>query len=623
MKNKFLEFLVEKKLKDLTYLLKEIDSEKVKRTSNQEQEYPYIDDFFTFLFENNVSQEQLFDSIRRENASYSLAEMIVGSETQNDKNRKTTFEIFRPLLETNVNFYKQVMRVFLLDHKYIKDEFKEKNLEVFNLTVEVGLNKGFFNYFSDTEKQTQVEEYKKVLIEKGIFTSSYDLNETINILKIYEKNNDDPKVANYFSMYNEDVHALIENLTFEKFDELRNKIVKDLEIDPQNEHFKFIKYFNVIVNQLMKVEKEKFLPLLSNEFVKESIISTDIFSNQAFTTLVTTPHLLQALLDNSNEFEHKKLVRKEKYSAGLLVNHFTEKSRDKVYVDNKLLHTILDLIEKHVSDLEENSKDVVMSHIVMNQAVKLETEHKNEIVEKYSKYIVKSLTASNSNSENYFKYDQRLIRLNDIAKNLDSNLYQKLNNKISISQKDTLYKFAQKFNDGKFSLSYEDQKYLDNLTTYINFTNDASVLSVLNADPENPMWKNMVLDYSINKKYYNDENIVTYLLRNLSRKEPQLAIINFIIQDSINNFYEVKFANKDILSYFDKNNKAVLKEVVDTILDTENNFNVLLKGNKVKLKLVQSLDSEDIDKKLNYHLLKQKLEKHTPQVIEKVKVNKI
>lgn len=626
MKNKFLEFLLDKKLKDLTYLLNEIDSEKEKRRSNQEEEYPYIDDFFTFLFDNNVSQEQIFDSIRRENASYSLADMLVGSDTQNDKNKKQKFEIFRPLLESNVNFYKQVIRVFLLDHKYIRPEFKEKNLELFNLAVDIGIKKGFFSYFSDTEKQTQVLEYKKVLIEKDIFSNEYDMNETIKVLKLYDKNSEDQKITNHFAMYSEDIHKLVENLTFEKLNELKEKIIKDLEIAPENEESKFKKYFNVIIYNLVKVEKENFLPLLSNDFVKQNLLSTDIYSNHAFTQLLTTPNLLQALLDNTNELEHKILIRKEKYGAGLLVSHFTEKSRDNVYVDNKLLHTVLDLIDKHVVDLEDNNKEVVISHIVMNQVNKLDNrDHMNSIVEKYSKYMIKALTSSINNSENYFKYDQRLIRMNELGKILDSNLYQKINHKIGVSQKDKLYKFAQKFNEGQYSLTYEDNKYLDSLTTYINFTNDSSVLSILNADPESPLWKKVVLSYNVNRKYYNDENIITYFLRNLSRNEPQLAVINFVIEDSVQNFYDVKFANKDILAHFDKTNKNLFKTIVNKILETENSFETLLKNNKVKLKLVQALEDEPIQKKLSYHMLKNKLEKNKPELETqvKVKVNKI
>lgn len=624
MKNKFLEFLLETKLKDLTYVLRDLSSERDKCYSDKEEEYPYIDDLFTFLFEIGVSQEQIFDSIRREHASYSLAEMLVGRQTQNDKNKKEKFEMFRPLLESNVNFYKQVMRVFLSDHNYIKPQFKEKNLELFNITVDVGVKKDFFNYFTETEKQTQNVEYKNILIEKGIFNNEYNFEDTLKLLKRNEKDSSSSIVANHFTMYSEQIHELLSDLTIEKYDSLTNKISHELEIK-EDEPMRLAKNFNIILYNLMHAEKEKFLPLLENHLIKENIISTDLYSNNAFTEMVMQPKMLQAFLENTNDFEHKIIVRKEKYGEGILINHFTQKTRDKIYVDNKLLHTVLDLIDKHVSDNEENNKEVVMSHIIMNQATKLDNvEHIDEIVDKYSKYMVKALASNNGNGENYFKYDQRLIRMNELKKVINPNLYQKITHKIGVSQKDKLYKFAQNFNNNTY-LSYEDKRYLEGLTTYINFTNDVSVLSILNADPENPMWKKVLLNYEVNRKHYSDENIVTYFLRNLSRNDPQLAVMNFLIEDSMSNFYDIKFGTKDILSYYEKNNKNLFKDIVNKILETETSFEALLKNNKPKLKLVQSLEDETIQKKVSYHMLKQKLEKNKSEPEQKlsVKVNKI
>ena len=88
MKNKFLKYLLEDKFKDITYSLKEINSEREKKHSKNIEEYPYIDDFFKLLFSLDVSQEEIFQSLRREKANYSLAHMLIGYETQNDKNRK-------------------------------------------------------------------------------------------------------------------------------------------------------------------------------------------------------------------------------------------------------------------------------------------------------------------------------------------------------------------------------------------------------------------------------------------------------------------------------------------------------------------------------------------------------
>lgn len=208
MKNRFLEYLLNTKLKDITYNLKDIDTERDKKYSDKLEEYPYIDDLFQLLFELNVSQEEIFTSIRKENATFSLADMLFGYEMQNDKNKKEKFKIFKPLIENNVNFYKQLIKVALSDHKYIKENFKKENEEIFNDLIDIGIKKDFFQLFTEIEKQTQIPEYKKILIEKGIFNINYKLEETIKLLN--EK--DEAKKTNHFSMYSNEIHEVLKNL---------------------------------------------------------------------------------------------------------------------------------------------------------------------------------------------------------------------------------------------------------------------------------------------------------------------------------------------------------------------------------------------------------------------------
>ena len=65
MRNKFLDYLLNEKLKDITYSLLDKDTERQKKYSEQLEEYPYVDDMFIFFKEANISQEDLFMAIRK------------------------------------------------------------------------------------------------------------------------------------------------------------------------------------------------------------------------------------------------------------------------------------------------------------------------------------------------------------------------------------------------------------------------------------------------------------------------------------------------------------------------------------------------------------------------------
>lgn len=626
MKNKFLEYFLQEKLKDITYNIREIPTEREKRFSNQEEEYPYIDDMFQFFFELDVSQEELFHAIRKEKASYSLADMLVGAETQNDKNKEKKIEIFKPLIEENINFFKQVMQIFLSEHGYIREEFIEKNLKIFEKILDIGLKKGYFQYFSEKEIQTQKKEYKKLLIEKGIFNTNYDLQETISILSKKEQ-----EISNHFSMYSESIHKELENIDSDKFQKILESLRKIVKVDKQQEDVEIKNKFNDFLYYLLKTEKEGFLPLLKNSIIRQNIIFIDRYSNNALNELVNHPFLLEELFSNAQDDEKFKLLKKEKYTAGLLISLLTEKARDKIYMNEKLLNIILENIDKYVSDnnVEENNKEIVMTHIIFNQTPKLTDKTVvNKIFEKYTKTIVKALTEHDKN-ENYFKYETRLMKFNELEKVLDSTIYNKIKSKLEIAQKDMLYKFSQSFKTSYGSIEYKDKKTLESLVQYLNITKDISVLNVLNADPENPEWKKINFSHSIDKKYHENDNILIYLLREVKKDEVKLSIVDWIMEENINNFYELKYDNKDILSYYKKesdktkNKESVFIKVVNKILDKEHLFDKLLKNNKVKLKLIQAIEDQEIQKKLNYHLLRDKLKTETKEIKIKQKTNKI
>lgn len=627
MNNKFLEYLLEEKLKDITYHVREISSEREKRYSKQEEEYPYIDDMLQFFLDLNVSQEDLFHAIRKEKASYSLADILFGYENQNDKNRESKINTFKPLIEGNVNFYKQMMKVFLSDHDYIREEFKEKNTKIFEQMVDIGIKKGFFQYFQESEIQTKNAEYKKVLIEKEVFNTDYNFQDTINLLAKKEK-----EIANHFSMYSESIHKELESLDAEKFQNIKDNLIKTLKIEESKQESEIKNKFNDFLYYLISIEKETFLPLLNNPIIRENIIFTDRYSNNALNELVLHPQLLEGLLKNTQEHEKFKLFKKEKYTEGSLIKLITESSRDKMYIDENLLSNILENIEHYVSDNEEedNKKELVMAQIIFNQTQKCKNQnYTNKLFEKYTKTIVKALSAYDK-SESYFKYGDRLIKFNQLEDSLDSVVYNKITSKLQIAQKDMLYKFSQMIKSKHGNIDYKDKQTLEGLTTYINITKDISVLNVLNADPENPEWKNLTYSYSNGKSYYEKENIIVYLLKNIQKEEVKLSVIEWVMEESIQHFYDLKFGNKEILSHYKKegentkNKNGLFVKIIDKILENEIMFDTLLRDNKVKMKLVQSIDNEEVQKKLSYHLLRDKLTKTNPETVKvKNKTNKI
>lgn len=627
MKNKFLEYLLEEKLKDITYQVREISSEREKRYSKQEEEYPYIDDMLQFFLDLDVSQEELFHAIRKEKASYSLADILFGNENQNDKNREKKINTFKPLIEGNINFYKQIMKVFLSDHDYIREEFKEKNTKIFEQIVDIGIKKGFFQYFQETEIQTKNKEYKKVLIEKEVFNTDYNFQDTINLLAKKEK-----EIANHFSMYSESIHKELEALDANKFQYIKDNLIKTLKIEESKQESEIKSKFNDFLYYLINTEKENFLPLLNNSIIRENIIFNDRYSNNALNELILHPQLLDGLLKNAQEHEKFKLFKKEKYTAGSIITLITENYRDKFYIDENLLSSVLENIEIYVSDNEEedNKKELVMAHIIFNQTPKLNNQNfTNKLFEKYTKTIVKALSAYDKN-ENYFKYGDRLIKFNQLENSLDSTVYNKIKTKLQVAQKDMLYKFSQNVKANHGNISYKDNDVLKSLATYLNITKDISVLNVLNADPKNPEWKNFTFSYSAGKSYYEKENIIVYLLRNIEKEEVKLSLIEWVMEESIEHFYDLKFGNKEILSYYKKegentkNKNGLFVKIIDKILENEVIFDSLLRDNKVKMKLVQAIDDENIQKKLSYHLLRDRLTKTTPETIKiKNKMNKI
>ncbi len=155
---------------------------------------------------------------------------------------------------------------------------------------------------------------------------------------------------------------------------------------------------------------------------------------------------------------------------------------------------------------------------------------------------------------------------------------------------------------------------------------------MLNADPKNPEWKNYKFSYNISNKNFNEETIISYLLRSIGKEDTKIGLITWLAQESAENFYDVKLGVKDILSYYFKeseqsnkngNQQTIIVKILNKLLESESTFETTLNNNK-KLKMIESLNNEELQKKLGYYNLKKKLsntktEEHvTPKVKNKI-----
>lgn len=603
MRNKFLDYLLNEKLKDITYSLLEKDSERQKKYSEQLEEYSYVDDMFIFFKEANISQEDLFMAIRKEQSSTHLAKILLGYELQNDKNREQKLEDFSPLFNNNINFFRQALNICLSEHKYIRDEFKEYNKNFFEKLISIGIDKGFFDNIKDSELETEVQEYKKILVDNKIFNKEYDVEQTLKLL-VNERNRTN-ELGNHFTMFSDEIYQYLKEMNSEKLIELKEKITKETKVEPEEIERRTKDYLNKFSYYLSKVKKENFKELLNNKIILDNIVDSN---GSAFSEIIKYPHLLNDILDKIDDNTKKELFNSEKYISGSMIRNFIESNADKVYMDDNLFLKILDNIEEYVIE----KKDTVITHLLFNQHKKLENkELLEQLIEKNIKSIVKSLQTSEQEFYN-FKYDEKFIKYKELTKSINSDLINKINHKLHIAEQDTVYK---NIKDIKGYLDYKIKPILEHLSQYIEKTGDIDVMGVLNADPKNPLWKEINFNYDLAKKHYDNENIYAYLLRKASA-EKEIIIIDYLIKENPENFLDVKLGKKDIIAYYFKefensnpNQKSkTIISVFNSILDDKNAFEIILKNNKVKLKMLATINDDELNKKLNYQLMSAKFD---------------
>ena len=93
-------------------------------------------------------------------------------------------------------------------------------------------------------------------------------------------------------------------------------------------------------------------------------------------------------------------------------------------------------------------------------------------------------------------------------------------------------------------------------------------------------------------------------------------IIDYLIKESPEHFLDVKLGKKDIIAYYFKefenssqNQKSnTVISIFNSILDDKNAFEIILKNNKVKLKMLATINNDELNKKLNYQLMSAKFD---------------
>lgn len=610
MKNKFVEFLLDTQLNNITYQLINIDTEYVKKQSSVLEEYPYIDGLFDFLNEHNISLEETYSVLKRSKASVSLSDILVGESLQNDIKRLERFNTFRPLLRSNINFYKETISVCLKEHQYIKDPFNTINKTIFNELLEIGIEKNHLKHFSREEIQTTNKEYKKILIEKDIFEQKYDIKETIKLLD--HKNLNNKNILNHFSMYSEDIYNLLENLNLENLNDFKQQIIESSNISQQYsnsiQNTQVNNIINYLISNCIEIEKEKFSPLLKSGLIRSFLIDIDSYSNKALGKLIEEPKLLEEFIDNTNNSENIKLFKMDNYIDGVLILKLNKNSTKESYMTLSLLPKILEKIDFYNHEnMEKLKKEALISKLLFNSAEELKnTETINTQFEKYKNYIIKSLVNSCANNLT-LKDNEKFQLFNKVENCISSTLFKKIKSKIASTQKYNLYIFTQQFKKDKKMNNFNILSFVEQLENYISTTQDFDVLNIVNLDSKNPDWKILKFEHT-NGKSYIEDNLMGYMIKK-TNQPVKMDLIKWLINESPDNFYDVKFGSKDILSYFskEKNMQEFFVTIVDHILSNETSFNKILKDNKNKMKLVNSIENETIEKKLNYYKLKSKI----------------
>ena len=611
MNNEFLKYFFTEKLDNILYSLKDSQYMRDKRYSGKEESYKVIDDFFTFVDMTGIKQEDLYLYLKK--ASFGLSEILIGPEISNHDNKEKYIEKFLPLIKTNESFFKDLMKLCLHSHGYIQDGIKDKNKNIFIYLIDVGLERGFFKTFSEEEKQTQNKDYKQILIDKKVFENNFKIEDLLDLIN-NPKNQQ--KILNYFSMYNDDIYNFLKQINEKNIKDLYNKILKvdNIQTTEQENQAKE-KVLSIMKN--LNDAHENFAQLMSNDTLR-TLISNEGSYSSSLSNIIQKKNSLKEYLNNITILEEEKILKHEGYSSGSLVRILNGYNVNSFYIDDETVDVLFKKINSSIF-LNKDIKDELIGKFLLNNASK---NINSQFFDKYSQCIVNYLSINTKES----KYDEILQQFTDLKKYIYINVLEKINNKLKKLTKDDLYKIVKNSpSENKYRLDGVFEK----LKSYITKTKDISCLDILNVDPKNPDWKNLEVNYRIQNKH-KTENIISYLLN--TEDVTKKLIIDWIIDNNSEKFFEIKKGEKDLISYYvnvkklalkDKRNDDTINYLASKILTNQESYDLILKNNKSKIKQIESLNDEDINKKLYFYDLTKKIENKKTEEKLKTKSNKI
>jgi hypothetical protein len=631
--NQFFQFLLIK-LNDLVYQMKESNSVRPNLYESEIKEYPLFDDFFIFFQSLNVSEEQLFEYLQKNNSHFSLAELLFGNELANDMHRKNKIEQFLPLLENNFSFFQECFATCLKTHKYIPINLQQKNQDYFLTLLHVGMKKNYFQLLNDKDKETDFPNYKDILIEFNIFQQNYDISKTIDSIYPFRLSNITPlkknsspsntEILKHFIMFYEPIYEFLINLNEEKW----LSILKDNFPDFAENSNPTESLLNKICYFLFQTPLQKNIDACSkifeNAFIRKNLMiynKNTHTSDNGIISLFSIHNLLNKTFHLFSENEKKELFAYANYSETSLFYHFVYKNNPYIEENDYYLtiEKVLQCIQMNdlsSNQIEKNSNTVLTTTLFNNLSVKTSKKTIENLCQQYQYFIINAIDFQLQDEKLKFLLEKIHLLTHD---NPNLAFIQKsIHEKIILLFED----FLQTPQDVLYQQSYSITNQIKKMTSFLNIYEDLSFLNHFNNNYLN--WSHFQFDYSkklSNKKhtYIASHNIMFYLFEHLSFKN-QEKFMDWITQkENIEQFHNLTINNKNILPYYKKENPKIYEMIIDHILDKPHAFFQLLLKNKKELKQALLISNPNIQTKLQYHILQQK----TAKKMEDKKVIKI
>ena len=167
-----------------SYIRKMLDEEN--RSFSQHQNYlheaRYLKDFFsTLINELNFTLEDILDGA----TTKQIANVLYSGYHTRYSNRNEFQEIFKPILSSRIEFFKECLDLCLNEHENIYDVDgigKAKNTEEFKNLLQIGINSGFFEKIPAESLITLNDDYSQILQDYQILKLNFNENHLIELM---------------------------------------------------------------------------------------------------------------------------------------------------------------------------------------------------------------------------------------------------------------------------------------------------------------------------------------------------------------------------------------------------------------------------------------------------------